>query len=243
MKLVVGLGNPGNQYADTRHNLAWMVLDRVADRAGQGRAWPRSRRVVRAGDPRRRPGARARQAPDVHERLRARGPPAAAELSRAARRPAGRRGRLRAPVRQAAVPRGRVARRPQRPALDHRGPQQREVQPPPGRASASPAAAPSTTSSAGSPPTRPPACRSSSMPPPRRSRRGSARGRRRRPTGSTPGTSRRPPRATPRTTPTGQLQARWAALPIPNGVRRTKTGWRRILPGGDGEDRGKAGRT
>jgi PTH1 family peptidyl-tRNA hydrolase len=28
-----------------------------------------------------------------------------------------------------------------------------------------------------------------------------------------------------------------------DGVRRTKTGWRRILPGGDGEDRAKGGRT
>ena len=36
MKLVVGLGNPGSQYADTRHNIGWMVLDRVADRAGRG---------------------------------------------------------------------------------------------------------------------------------------------------------------------------------------------------------------
>jgi PTH1 family peptidyl-tRNA hydrolase len=35
VKLVVGLGNPGTQYAETRHNLAWMVLDRVADRAGK----------------------------------------------------------------------------------------------------------------------------------------------------------------------------------------------------------------
>jgi len=35
VKLVVGLGNPGKQYAETRHNLAWMVLDRVADRAGK----------------------------------------------------------------------------------------------------------------------------------------------------------------------------------------------------------------
>ena len=34
MKIVVGLGNPGNQYAKTRHNAGWMVLDRVADRAG-----------------------------------------------------------------------------------------------------------------------------------------------------------------------------------------------------------------
>jgi PTH1 family peptidyl-tRNA hydrolase len=39
VKIVVGLGNPGNSYAGTRHNAGWMVLDRIADRAGwSGRA-------------------------------------------------------------------------------------------------------------------------------------------------------------------------------------------------------------
>ncbi len=34
MKIVAGLGNPGRQYSDTRHNAGWMAVDELARRCG-----------------------------------------------------------------------------------------------------------------------------------------------------------------------------------------------------------------
>src|SRR5476651_2111163 len=55
MKLIVGLGNPGDQYKDTRHNIGYMVVDKLAKELGEGTpVWEEDKRwktwVCKIGD-------------------------------------------------------------------------------------------------------------------------------------------------------------------------------------------------
>ena len=36
LKIIVGLGNPGRRYCESRHNAGWMALDLVAEHTGKG---------------------------------------------------------------------------------------------------------------------------------------------------------------------------------------------------------------
>lgn len=46
MKVVIGLGNPGVTYKETRHNAGWYVLDTLATNYGAGKPQPKYRSQV-----------------------------------------------------------------------------------------------------------------------------------------------------------------------------------------------------
>ncbi len=133
MKIIIGLGNPGGQYADTRHNIGWMVLDRLADRAGwTGKGRTKDAAAVAMG---RYDGLDITLVKpltfmnDSGIAVRK----VLARESRAAQRPPHRRRRLRPAVRQASISRGRQSRRAQRAPIDRERDGDREVQPTAGR--------------------------------------------------------------------------------------------------------------
>ena len=132
LKVVVGLGNPGRSTPGRATTSAgWSSTGSPSEPAG--RSWAQ-RDASKSSMGRYRGLDLTLVKPLTYMNDSGhRGPQGPRPRARAAQRPARRRRRLRAAVRQAALPRGRRRGRPQRPALDHRRARQREVQPAPGR--------------------------------------------------------------------------------------------------------------
>ena len=237
VKLVVGLGNPGDQYAGTRHNIGWMVLDRMADRAGlAGRG-------------------RKRDASLVLE-LRTKGLELALAKPQTYMNDSGIAVRkllasyhvplvdLLVVTDDFSLPFGKLRFREGgthgghnglRSVVDELGTEKVEGY---GSGSGTPRGARSTTCSRRSRSTRRRGCRSCSTRRRMPSRRGRGTGPRRRRTGSTASSSRlRPTRRRRRRPQGGEV----GGPADDNGIRRTKTGWRRILPGDPDDDAGSKG--
>ena len=110
LKVVVGLGNPGSQYAGTRHNVGWLVMDRLAERAGwTGKGRQRDASNVAMGRFRGLDLTLVKPLTYMNDSGLAVRKVIAREHAPLVG-PARRRRRLRAAVRQAALPRGRRCR-------------------------------------------------------------------------------------------------------------------------------------